>query len=590
MSAFRCALLLPVVAAGLLLGQARAGDWYVAPGASGDGTKASPIGGLHQAIDKAVAGDVIHVAQGTYHGKLSIGFIVIDKPGLTLCGGYKDATFAERNPFLYPTLIAEDPANKGSAFEGGYVRAEKAGAPTVHDSTTIDGFWFDRKGQNSYDVKGNLTVPTGSNTKPVIDFESPDCHVRNCVFLNTALYALRLNGDGSSVENCLFANVNYCGIELFGKGRKLEKGYPFHRFTVKNNTFFAIWNVSSLEAGAGAAITHSGNAHVEVTDNIFCLSMGQPTSMGWAVKDLKNMKADRWIRFQRNSCSQLRGGILLYYDPDTTASIAVWEKAEQLAETNLDEPEGNDLENPLFKLDPGWFERFVSVVPHEDVSNKKVDMDDYNKWARLLGRPLQDVPRAMGANFGTPYPIEHVQQGALWTTENAALKGRGVQAQGPFPVVKAALLAAAGGDEAAEEAPPAGDYEQIDWDGLMTRGEELVDKPVKLTCYYEKWDTGFTFGSGKDAKPYLTGTAATSHKILALRRVPEMVKGDPTIKGYVKLGSAAMSYVDKRAKRPGGRGACEFSFVVHAVVRKSEGKLMGKGPQVVLEVQAITAK
>lgn len=564
---------------------ASAADWHVnAAAAEGDGTKEKPFADIQQAVDKAVGGDVIHVVQGEYHGKLKCGFIVIDKSGLTIVGGYKDAAFAERNPFVYLTTVKESPDFKGSKFAGGYFQMEAGGRPTVHRSTTIDGFWFDRKGQNSYSKEGNLGV-TVSNTKPVLWFESPDCHVRNCVFLNTALYALRMKGDGSSAENNVFVNTNYCGIDVVGVGEKLEKGYPFPKFKIAHNTFFSIWNADSLEEGAGNAICHAGNATVEIADNIFHLSTGVKSSMGWCVKDLRNMKADRWITFNRNSISQMRGGIYIYYDTKQTASIGVWEKPEQLKETVMAEAVENNFENPFYELDKEWFERYVAVVPHEDVSNKKVNMDDYNKMARLFGKPLQDVPRKPGHNMGAYYPLEHVKTGALFKPTNDAVKARGVQAAGPFPVTKAPHVGAA------EPASTAGrEYEEMDFDTLVAKGEQLIDKGVKVKCYYEKLDQGFTAGAGKEAKPYLEGADKSSHRILVLRKVPEIDKGLPTLRGFLKNASAASNYFDANAKRAGGRGNCDFSFVMTGVVRKSGVKISGKGPQIVIEIDGLTDK
>jgi hypothetical protein len=575
----------------VLVGEAVAADWYVMAGAKrGKGTKEAPFKGIYKATDKATSGDVIHVVQGTYHGKLKCGYVVIDKPGLTVVGGYKDGTFAERNPFLYPTTIKAHPKAKGSKFAGGYFRTKKGGKPTKHESTTIDGFWFDRKEENSYSVDGNLGVPLGSNTKPVIWFQEPDCHIRNCVFLNTALYAVRITGDENSIENCLFVNSNYCAVDLYGKSRKIGKGYPFNKMKIAHCTFFSMWNAVSLEEAAGSAIMHNGGAQVEITDNIFHLSSGNNASKGWALKDVRNFKGDQWITFNRNSVSQMRGGIYIFYDPDQTATIGIWEDIADLEETNMAEAVDNDQENPFYDLDKEWFARYVSVIPHEDVSNKKVKMDDYNKMARLLGKPLQDVPRKMGKNMGVWYPVEHVKTGAFWKPTNEKVKKRGVQAAGPFPIVRGKLLGpATPAGEAAAEAPKR-DYQEVDWDTLWTTGEKLVDKPIKLKCYYMKWDASYGAGFGKKAKPYLPGADKTTHKILALREVPEMDKGSHTIKGFMRMGSAAANYVEKRAKRSGGRGECNFSFVVYGVVKKAGAKLFGKVPQIIIEIDTIKKK
>ena len=92
-------------------GTAQAQDWYVKAGAKkGKGTKEKPYKGIYKALKKAVKGDVIHVANGDYSGKLKSGFIIIRTKGLTLLGGYND-DFSQRNPFQYPTRSSHSTSN-----------------------------------------------------------------------------------------------------------------------------------------------------------------------------------------------------------------------------------------------------------------------------------------------------------------------------------------------------------------------------------------------------------------------------------------------------------------------------------------------
>jgi hypothetical protein len=566
-----------------------ASDWYVMDGArGGNGSSSSPFKGIYQAIDKATIGDVIHVVQGSYTGKLKAGFLVIDKRGLTLAGGYKDGSFTTRNPFLYPTFIEEATESKNSSFTGEFIRVTLGGRITEHESTTIDGFWFDRKSQNVYDHKGNLVVAHRSNTNPVIKFEQPDCHIRNCVFVNSAQYAVRLCGDGSSVENNLFVNCNYAGIEIYGKGRKLGTGYPFNKFLIKNNTFVSLWNAESLEGSAGSALFHSGSADIDVVNNIFHLSYGNSASMGWAFKDERNFKNNKWLHLKNNTYSQLRGGIGRFYLLDQTATIAI-EDPEDLREIFPD-AENNVIKNPMFDMDKEWFKRYSSVIPDEDVSNKKVDMNSFNKMRSMMGLPLDGGTYERGKYLGTWYPVEHVKTGSFLKPEGAAFRGIGVQAQGPFSLIKGKELSSAASVAAISQSEASSNrsYEEVSWDTLYNRGTAYAGKAIKLKCWYTQYESSFGSGFGDKMIPYLAGATRDSHEIINLRQVPEMGIGNPILKGFMAKGSAPSTYVKKNAAQPKYRGECGFSFMVHGTVHKAGAKLFGKGPSIVISIDNIT--
>lgn len=575
-------------------------DWYVVEGAEdGDGTKEKPFKDPSLALDKAVPGDTIHVAQGSYSGKLKIGYLMIDKVGLTLVGGYKDKAFAERNPFLYPTFIKEDPANKNSSFAGGYIRIKEN---TVHDGTTVDGFWFDRADQNAYNpltlapplCPGCLKVPLGSNTKPIIEFEGVDCHIRNSVFMNSALYAVRLNGDGSSLQNNLFLNVNYAGVDIYGKGRKVSKG-PFHSFTIKNNTFVSAWNGTSQERAAGAFIVHNGNADIATENNIFHLSNGNASSMGWAFKDERNFKNDKWIHMKANAFSQLRGGIISIYDTGSKASFGV-ETVGDLSQVAVD-ASGNDKEEPGYTFDKQWLEYYIQAVPKDSPSNKKVDMNGFNQLRRMAGLPLDGgVVNLGGAYLAWKYPVAHVKTGAFFKTTNEKLKGRGLQADGPFAVVKSKTAEGAGGGTGpaagGAAAAPAKEYQQVTWEDLLAKGESMADQAVAFKAYWTKTDQNYASGFGKTAKSYLEGATKDTHKIYVLRRVDkEADNKDPDIRAFVPITSPAIDYMNKKAMRQcQPRGACEFSFVVKGTVKAPGAKMSGKGPNILIAVDDIVAE
>ena len=77
--------------------QSMAADWYVslATGKNQNkGTREAPFKNIWKAIEKAAPGDTLHIAAGNYPGKMSCGWINMDKP-VNLIGGYK-TDFSDR--------------------------------------------------------------------------------------------------------------------------------------------------------------------------------------------------------------------------------------------------------------------------------------------------------------------------------------------------------------------------------------------------------------------------------------------------------------------------------------------------------------
>lgn len=75
------------------------------------GTKDAPLKNLWKAIEKAGNGDTIHVAKGNYPGKMSCGWVELNKP-LSLIGGYTP-DFATRDPLVNQTMF--QPKNEQNA-------------------------------------------------------------------------------------------------------------------------------------------------------------------------------------------------------------------------------------------------------------------------------------------------------------------------------------------------------------------------------------------------------------------------------------------------------------------------------------------
>lgn len=102
----------------LLSSPALAADWYVsAQSAGGSGTKADPLRSIQQAVNRAAAGDTVHVAAGLY-----LESVMIEGKRLTLLGGYTP-DFNSRDPWTHVTTV--------QAGSGDVITVSESGASVI---------------------------------------------------------------------------------------------------------------------------------------------------------------------------------------------------------------------------------------------------------------------------------------------------------------------------------------------------------------------------------------------------------------------------------------------------------------------------
>lgn len=530
-------LVILLVLSFMVSGIAEAQDWYVKEGAKkGKGTQEKPYKGIYKALAKAVKGDVIHVAQGNYSGKLKSGFIIIRTRNLTLLGGYND-DFSERDPFKYPTRIFKDPESKAQGLDVGLVKTEED-----YKGLVMDGFILDATNRNSYDGKGDLQV-TLSLKKPPITLSQEDCHLRNCVIMNAAHTGVIVRGAGSSIENCLIINTVYSGIHALGDGSADPTDAPI---LLRNNTILFTWKKGAtggygIDIGTGCQVTMENNL-IGYNEN-------------FAVSNQLNYTSDTIHTLNNNAMFQNKGGNYAFFSAENKTTLVI-DDPDDLEDSDLEEAEDNVMADPFFKFDPEWFEKFANQTAAAEPG--KLEMDDFNQLRSMLGLPLWGGTVEGRTGYGMAYPLTNILSGALWTTDNPELEGIGLNAAGPFAVITSA----------AEEKPQL-DYAMVEFTDVFGSGGTYVEKPVAFKSWFVQEAMMYKDNSGNE---YIKGFTQDSHTSIYLRGVPAMKTGMDTIIGYVEIGSAAEMYFKRKvATKGGGRGETKNSFIVKGVIRKPGG-------------------
>ncbi|BBM83447.1 right-handed parallel beta-helix repeat-containing protein [Candidatus Uabimicrobium amorphum] len=332
-------------------------DYYVLQGAKrGKGTKERPYKGIYKALKKAAKGDVIHVAAGVYHGKLKIGYLTLDKSGITLLGGY-DKDFSQRNPWENPTFIGMPKKKKTSGADLGIIYATKD-----HSGLVIDGFIFDSATRNVY--KDDSLVLGMSARRPAVLLSSPDCVVRNCVFMNSALGACRISGANSRIENCLFVNNVYYALELDATGK----------VAVINNSFIRTYK-QRFTGGIGVSIGR--RSKMQIHNNIFAFNDETAIS---------NKQNNPHHSFVNNIFHKNKKSCYTFYSSESRNTIEV-EDAEDLEDAELEEAEDNFLLDPQYNFAEKKGEKKL-YAPPLDYARVKAYLSPQESEAKGIGVQL----------------------------------------------------------------------------------------------------------------------------------------------------------------------------------------------------------
>jgi hypothetical protein len=353
---------------------AEARDWYVRAGSiDGDGSRAMPFNDPWQALEKAEAGDALHVAEGKYYGRLGLGTWKIPYDNMQLIGGY-DRDFKTRDPWRHLTELLWDPASKN------WPKEERLGSSAK--GVVIDGVVIDMKDQTHYTDETQTSRKDMPSENAMMFWNAVT--VRNCVIVNPGNYGIVTTG-AALIENNLIVNAIGWAISI-----RMGQKEPA---TIRNNTMVFTWTYKDPGKGAyqGSPISLSGPALV--TNNIIAHNDNHgilTTTAPDRVSITNNL-------FFMNLFSNVKSGF------DGKDFIVDDKSMELLEEMGFKAYDGNEIKNPQLPFDPVWLSRYQKRTAG---SPGKLVMDDFNKLRQALGLDLKGGAYNEAVGVAPAYAIE----------------------------------------------------------------------------------------------------------------------------------------------------------------------------------------
>ncbi len=430
--------LIALVVASLGLMSVQAADIYVSLGSGKNknaGTKEAPLKNIWKAVDKAVPGDVIHVAEGNYPGKMKCGWVQLDKP-VSLIGGYS-ADFASRDPLKFKTMF--QPKNDQNDKKGTAMALLRIDFKNQKGfAMTIDGFIFDDGFASSYhETKGKpegfdtgmwLEGPAMNKTRD--KFPSANRYslfstlgfgtqgnltIKNCTFVNGSNFGVNVNWFEGTVtmENNVFCNNRMIGANVQSSNGKADQV----KWIFKNNTVLFTWSRLNDLADMGFGVRVNANVTAEISENIIGLNVLTGFDNTKGNGKTKKINIDNNVFFLNRESD-----IQMTVSPNV-AKVRVDEFEDLEGTDGIESIEDNeDLKDPKVfagRINAKYLNSFLSMKYSEKT---KLDEGKCNGLRSVLGLPLQGTITTQCDMYANRYPMEDALK--LF----GAMSGKGAQA------------------------------------------------------------------------------------------------------------------------------------------------------------------
>lgn len=398
------------------------------------GTKEAPLKNVWKAVEKSQPGDVIHIAEGIYPGKMKCGWVQLDKP-VSLIGGYS-SDFTVRNPLKHKTMFQpENHQNdkKGSAmallridfknqkgfkmlidgliFDDGFASSyhETKGKPEGFET----GMWLEGPAMNKLRNKFpsanrySLFATLGYGT-------AGELEICNCTFVNGSNFGVNINWFEGEVK---MKNNVFCNNRMIGANVQSSNGQPGKvKWEFENNTVLFTWSRLNDLADMGFGVRVNSNIEAKIKNNIIGLNV---------LTGFDNTKGNG-----KTKKIQLDGNVF-FLNRESDVQMTVSPSVAKVRVDCFEDLEGTDgiesIEDNVDLADPKVFagrinakylDSFLSMKYSEAT---KLDEGKCNGLRSVLGLPLQGTIKTTCDMYANRYPMEDALK--LF----GAIEGKGAQ-------------------------------------------------------------------------------------------------------------------------------------------------------------------
>ena len=256
-------------------------NYYISQNGRGrTASKAQPAKDLAAVIMKLKAGDIVHIAGGTYKSKSGRGSDVIPV-SVSIIGGYSP-DFSSRDPWgKYKTILTGT-----NDYNTGLTTSRLRINGRAGNAVLIDGVIIDNGPRNRYKtekhqlilrkanaVKGENPTPETPGVKILMKGVGAEVTVKNCIIMNTAptqgALDIQLGKDGkATIQNNLI--VNNTGEGIMAKTNwHGDTPENYATYLIENNTILFNWKHDAIASYGGNSLMMDTSVNLTANNNIF---------------------------------------------------------------------------------------------------------------------------------------------------------------------------------------------------------------------------------------------------------------------------------------------------------------------------------